>query len=302
MQPSLLTSWTLDPLQLLPVLLLALAYGLRARTLHSRGTPVPTWRMLVFATGIALLLLAFASPDRRDRRGGALQLPHAPARADRRSRAALPARRLDRPDPAAAAGAPTGRAAARARQPARRTPALGGQPLPLAPAVSLRGGRSAQLGARARAHRVLLRGARDVAAGAGDAARSGVVRHRRQARLHRRRPPRRDRPRQHLPLVRRRLLRDLRGRRRALGDLADPRPGARGCGDDARGLARHDRRAGAASSSGSRARARCGRSCSSEDSTRGPYVAPSATGERSSSSTGARPPVTRTPSPPRRVV
>jgi putative membrane protein len=62
MQPSLLTSWTLDPLQLLPVLLLALAYGLRARTLHSRGTPVPTWRMLVFGIGVALLLLAFASP------------------------------------------------------------------------------------------------------------------------------------------------------------------------------------------------------------------------------------------------
>src|SRR5215204_3443002 len=62
MQPSLLTSWTLDPFQLLPVLLLALAYGLRARTLRRRGTPVPLWRVLVFATGIALLLLAFASP------------------------------------------------------------------------------------------------------------------------------------------------------------------------------------------------------------------------------------------------
>ena len=62
MQPSLLTSWTLDPLQLLPVLLLGLAYGLRARTLRSRGTPVPAWRVLIFATGVALLLLAFASP------------------------------------------------------------------------------------------------------------------------------------------------------------------------------------------------------------------------------------------------
>ncbi len=62
MQPSLLTSWTLDPLQLLPVLLLAFAYGRRARTLRGRGTPVPRWRVLVFALGIGLLLLAFASP------------------------------------------------------------------------------------------------------------------------------------------------------------------------------------------------------------------------------------------------
>ncbi len=62
MQPSLATSWTFDPLQLLPVALVALAYGRRVRTLHSRGTSVPAWRVLVFATGIALLLLAFASP------------------------------------------------------------------------------------------------------------------------------------------------------------------------------------------------------------------------------------------------
>ncbi|MEJ7566823.1 MAG: cytochrome c oxidase assembly protein [Gaiellaceae bacterium] len=62
MQPSLLTSWTLDPLQLLPVLLLAFAYGRRVRTLHDRGTPVPRWRVLVFALGIGLLLLAFTSP------------------------------------------------------------------------------------------------------------------------------------------------------------------------------------------------------------------------------------------------
>ena len=62
MQPSLLTSWTLDPLQLAPVLLVGLAYGRRAQTLRRRGTPVPAWRILVFATGIALLVLAFASP------------------------------------------------------------------------------------------------------------------------------------------------------------------------------------------------------------------------------------------------
>ena len=43
-------------------MLAAVAYALRARTLRRRGTPVPRWRMLLFALGIALLVLAFASP------------------------------------------------------------------------------------------------------------------------------------------------------------------------------------------------------------------------------------------------
>jgi putative membrane protein len=57
-----LTDWTLDPLQLAPVVLAAFAYGVRARTLRRRGTPVATWRIFLFSLGIALLLLAFASP------------------------------------------------------------------------------------------------------------------------------------------------------------------------------------------------------------------------------------------------
>jgi putative membrane protein len=61
-EPSLLTSWTLDPLQLAPIVLAALAYAIRARTLRRRGTPVPGWRVLLFGLGIALLLLALASP------------------------------------------------------------------------------------------------------------------------------------------------------------------------------------------------------------------------------------------------
>ncbi len=61
-EPSLLTSWTLDPLQLAPIALLALAYALRARTLHRRGTPVLRRRFALFGLGIALLLLALASP------------------------------------------------------------------------------------------------------------------------------------------------------------------------------------------------------------------------------------------------
>lgn len=54
--------WTFDPLQLAPVALAAMAYAMRARTLRRRGTPVPLWRLLVFSTGILLLLTAFASP------------------------------------------------------------------------------------------------------------------------------------------------------------------------------------------------------------------------------------------------
>ena len=58
----MLTDWTFDPLQLAPVVLAGVAYATRARTLRRRGTPMPTWRVLLFATGLGLLLLAFASP------------------------------------------------------------------------------------------------------------------------------------------------------------------------------------------------------------------------------------------------
>jgi putative membrane protein len=59
---SLLTSWTLDPLQLLPIIVVAAAYGLRARTLARRGNPVPGWRVALYVLGISLLLLAVVSP------------------------------------------------------------------------------------------------------------------------------------------------------------------------------------------------------------------------------------------------
>jgi putative membrane protein len=62
MAVSLLTSWTLDPLQLLPIAAIAVAYGVRARTLARRGQPVPGWRVGLFALGIVLLLVAVASP------------------------------------------------------------------------------------------------------------------------------------------------------------------------------------------------------------------------------------------------
>jgi putative membrane protein len=61
-EPSLLTSWTLEPLQLAPIALIAAAYAMRARTLAHRDQPVPGWRIALFTLGIALLVLAVASP------------------------------------------------------------------------------------------------------------------------------------------------------------------------------------------------------------------------------------------------
>ena len=61
-EPSLLTSWTFAPLQLAPIALVAIAYGMRARTLARRGQPVPGWRIALFALGTALLVVAVASP------------------------------------------------------------------------------------------------------------------------------------------------------------------------------------------------------------------------------------------------
>jgi len=59
---SLLTSWTVEPLQLAPIAVIGIAYGIRARTLARRGEPVPGWRICLFALGLALLLIAVASP------------------------------------------------------------------------------------------------------------------------------------------------------------------------------------------------------------------------------------------------
>ena len=56
------TSWTIDPLQLLPIGLAAAGYALRVRTLRRRGQPVPGWRLALFGGGVALLILALVSP------------------------------------------------------------------------------------------------------------------------------------------------------------------------------------------------------------------------------------------------
>jgi putative membrane protein len=60
--PSLLTSWSAEPLQVVPTVLVALLYLRRTRTLAGRGTPVAGWRQFLFWTGIALVVLALNSP------------------------------------------------------------------------------------------------------------------------------------------------------------------------------------------------------------------------------------------------
>jgi putative membrane protein len=55
-------SGTLEPLQLVPMALAAIAYTLRVRTLAARGQSVPIWRQLAFAGGLALILAALVSP------------------------------------------------------------------------------------------------------------------------------------------------------------------------------------------------------------------------------------------------
>jgi cytochrome c oxidase assembly factor CtaG len=60
--PSPLTSWTFDPIALLGIALLGALYYRRAGTLSRRGTPVETWRQVLFGTGLGLLFLALVSP------------------------------------------------------------------------------------------------------------------------------------------------------------------------------------------------------------------------------------------------
>jgi putative membrane protein len=56
------TSWTFDPLQIVPTLVVAALYARRVLTLRQRGTPVPRWRIWLFSLGILTLLVALVSP------------------------------------------------------------------------------------------------------------------------------------------------------------------------------------------------------------------------------------------------
>jgi putative membrane protein len=51
-----------EPLQLVPALVIAALYAVRARTLALDGRPVPVWRQVSFAAGIFLILVALVSP------------------------------------------------------------------------------------------------------------------------------------------------------------------------------------------------------------------------------------------------
>jgi cytochrome c oxidase assembly factor CtaG len=55
-------SGTIEPLQLLPLAVVAVAYALRARTLSAQGRPVDVWRQSSFAAGVALIFAALVSP------------------------------------------------------------------------------------------------------------------------------------------------------------------------------------------------------------------------------------------------
>jgi putative membrane protein len=56
------TTWSFEPLQLVPLALGAALYAKRARTMARRGTPVAAWRYFLFALGVGLVVVALVSP------------------------------------------------------------------------------------------------------------------------------------------------------------------------------------------------------------------------------------------------
>jgi cytochrome c oxidase assembly factor CtaG len=56
------TSWSFEPLQLVPLIVGAALYAKRTRTLAKRGTPVAWWRPVLFGLGVTLVLIALVSP------------------------------------------------------------------------------------------------------------------------------------------------------------------------------------------------------------------------------------------------
>jgi putative membrane protein len=59
--PSL-SSWSFEPLQVVPTAIVSLLYARRVRTLRRTGTPVSHWRIWSFGTGLVLVLIALVSP------------------------------------------------------------------------------------------------------------------------------------------------------------------------------------------------------------------------------------------------
>jgi cytochrome c oxidase assembly factor CtaG len=59
---SAATTWNLEPLQIIPTLVVSVLYLRRTRTLARRGLPVPATRQFLFWLGIALVVIALNSP------------------------------------------------------------------------------------------------------------------------------------------------------------------------------------------------------------------------------------------------
>lgn len=59
---SFVHHWSVEPMEVVPVLVLVVAYWQRVRTLAAKGRPVPRRRQAAFATGIILIVLALVSP------------------------------------------------------------------------------------------------------------------------------------------------------------------------------------------------------------------------------------------------
>ena len=228
--PSPLTSWTWDPAQLLLIAAAAFLYYRRARTLAARGTPVPAWRRLVFALGLLLAFLAVASPI------------HELGEKEFFFVHMLQHILLGDLAPLCMVAGLTGPIL----RPVLAIPLFQrlrflAHPLVAFPiwAVNLvlwhlpfaYQGALHHDAVHAVQHILLLHlRLPDVGAGGRGAAGARVVRHRDEARLHRRCADRRDDPRQRLRLVGRGLLPLLRAPGGALGDLRARRPGDRRAG------------------------------------------------------------------------
>src|SRR4051794_5370962 len=56
------TKLSFEPLQLVPLAVVPALYATRVRRLRARGVHVPVWRIVLFATGVVLMLVALVSP------------------------------------------------------------------------------------------------------------------------------------------------------------------------------------------------------------------------------------------------
>ena len=211
------THWTLEPLQVVPVLLLAALYAKRVPTLRERGAAPP------------------ALAASRSSRSGSSSCSRRSSRRSTSTRSGSFGLHMTQHillgdlAPLALLGGVTGpvlRPLLRFVHPLRRIfhpvaalAALGDQPLRLAPAVSVRGGAAPRRRCTRSSTRASSRAGSDVDAGARDDPDARVVRHRREARVRRGRPRRLDGARQHLRLAEHGLLLLLRARVAAVRDV-----------------------------------------------------------------------------------